>query len=121
MTRKTGALARLEADGLIYWEHGWTDPMIGKKFGCVKGLVCMWRKRHGLACNAPSGSEDWTACQVKRLKKGSDVLQLHEDGWSDAQGAKILGITIRAYNHRRRRLGLLRNKRRKDDGSQRTD
>lgn len=87
------------------WERGWIDRQIAAKLGGSQQLVCMWRHRHGLRANAPSGSEDWRAL-AWFSESQREVLQLHADGIGDAEGAKILGITRDAYRRRRLRLGL---------------
>jgi len=106
--RGTGAWKWLDENGRLLWSNGCIDRVIAAKIGCVKSLVCMWRKRNELKANAPRGSEDWHASLETSLRKRSEVIDLHEKGFSDAQVAMILGITVKAAWHRRVRLGLRR-------------
>lgn len=95
------------AKNLREWhELGWTDPMIAKKVGCTKSLVCMMRKALHLPANAPPGSEDWRASLGSKMDSISSTMSLHSQGLTDTEAAKVIGCTRSAFMKRRLRLGL---------------
>ena len=103
MPYKNNAVKWLNAHGHKLHADGLIDRQIAERAGCVPSVVHYWRKKHGLAANAKSGSEDWRACRGKIIAKQSQTLAMIEAGLTDAEAGAVLGIGRKAFECRRRR------------------
>lgn len=83
-----------------------TDAEIAKRCGCVKSVVCAWRKKRGIAAVAPAGSDDWRACMKRWCKSYQETLLAIEMGLTDKEAAAMLGLSAKAWTNRRYRHGL---------------
>lgn len=103
-------LARLDEIGWPLYRDGCNDQEIAKEVGCRSCTVYVWRKKRGLATNCKPGSESWKLTLKKSIEGREAAFHVHSRGLTDEEGARELGISLRAFIYRRYRLGLKPNK-----------
>jgi uncharacterized protein YjcR len=103
-------LARLDEMGWGLYRDGCNDQEIAREVGCKGCTVHLWRKKRGLVTNCKPGSESWKLTLTTAIAGREAVMNAHAIGLTDEDGARELGISVRAFGYRRYRLGLKANK-----------